>query len=572
MEKKWDILKPDPELVKRLASDLNCLPSTASVLVNRGIDSSKAARIFINAGLKNIRPPFAIRDMDTAVRRIYSAIINNEKVLIFGDYDVDGITASAIVYEFLQACGADATCYIPHRIKEGYSLQSAHIDNVARPAGVVLIITVDCGSTSHDAVLAANTAGIDVVITDHHEICDPIPEAIAVVNPKRSNCKAGFEHLAGVGVAFYLLICLRKYLREMNFKPGRPQINLKNYCDLVALGTIADMVPLVAENRIFAKAGLAILENNPRPGLQALLQISKTHSDVITSEDVAFRLAPRLNAAGRIAHALTAFKLLTTADHPTAFKTAELLNHLNARRQTIEKDMFQQICNHIDDTPALLDKKALVFTDPRWHEGILGIVASQLARKYFRPVVLISTRSGMGKGSGRSIPGFDLYQGLQCCKKHLENYGGHSMAAGLKIEPANIDKFNDALIQAVEKQTPASGFRPQIAVDARIDFTAITGNLADEIETLMPFGEGNPEPLFMTTNIKILSSSTVGQHHCRMRLMQTTDKQRRTLSAIVFNMNAQEVKASECTEIIFRLHWNRWQNTRSLQLVIEAIR
>ncbi len=572
MEKNWDILKPDPELAKNLASDLNCLPETALVLVNRGIGSSEAARMFINANLKNIRSPFAIRDMDTAVRRIYSAIINTEKILIFGDYDVDGITASAIVYEFLQACGADAACYIPHRIKEGYSLQPTHIDKVTRPAGVKLIITVDCGSASHDAVLAANKAGIDVVITDHHEICDPIPKAIAVVNPKRVDCKAGFEHLAGVGVAFYLLICLRKYLREMNFKPGRPQINLKNYCDLVALGTIADMVPLVSENRIFTKTGLAILKNNPRPGLQALLTISRSHSDVITSEDVAFRLAPRLNAAGRIEHALTSFNLLTTADHPTALKTAELINSLNVRRQTIEKDMFQQICNHIDEVPALLDKKALVFSDPRWHEGILGIVASRLTRKYFRPVVLISTRSGTGKGSGRSIPGFNLYQGLQCCREHLENYGGHSMAAGLQVDPANIDKFCTALIQAVERQTGAHDFVPTMTIDARIAFNAITGDLVDELETLMPFGEGNPEPLFMATNIKILSLSTMGRHHCRLRLMQTTDKQSRALSAIIFNMTAQEVKASACTEIMFRLRWNRWQNTRSLQLVIEEIR
>jgi single-stranded-DNA-specific exonuclease len=358
----------------------------------------------------------------------------------------------------------------------------------------------------------------------------------------------------------------------MNFKPGSPQINLQNYCDFVALGTIADMVPLVEENRIFTKTGLAILKNNPRPGLQALLKISKIHSDVITSEDIAFRLAPRLNAAGRIAHALTAFKLLTAADHPTAVKTAEVLNNLNTRRKTIEKDMFQQICTHINNAPALLDKKALVFADPRWHEGILGIVAAQLAREYFRPVVLISTRSGMGKGSGRSIPGFNLYKGLQCCRGSLESYGGHSMAAGLQIEPANIDKFCDALIQAVEEQTPACGFLPKITVDARIDFTAITGDLVDEIETLMPFGEGNPEPLFMATNIKILSLSTVGRHHCRMRLMQTTDKQRQTLSAIVFNMNAQEVEALPCTEIIFRLHWNRWQDIQSLQLVIEEIR
>ncbi len=571
MKRHWDILQPDSHLVNNLASALNCLPITAAVLLNRGIVSAEMARPFINAGLKNIRAPFTILDMDKAVCRICSAIINNEKILIFGDYDVDGITACAIVHEFLKACGADVDCYIPHRIKEGYGLQTAHIENVARPAGISLIITVDCGSTGHDAVLAAGKAGIDVVITDHHEILDPIPPAVAVVNPKRWNCTAGFEHLAGVGVAFYLLICLRKYLREINFKPERPRINLKNYCDLVALGTIADMVPLIDENRIFTKTGLSIINNSPRPGLQALLRISKTKAGFITSEDVAFRLGPRLNAAGRIQHALTAFKLLTATEHRTACKTAELLDDLNSRRQIIERDIFQQICSLIEDSPGLLDKKALVFSSSQWHEGILGIVASRLARKYFKPVVLISTRSGMGKGSGRSIPGFNLYKGLQSCKGYLENYGGHSMAAGLQIDPAKIDIFFDALIRAVKKQTGFDDLIPQITADALINFNAVNDALVNELESLMPFGEGNHEPLFIAENIKILSLSTVGQHHCRMRLMQTSDKSGSALSAIVFNMNADQVNASGFEKIMFHLRWNRWNKSRSIQLVIEEM-
>jgi len=572
MKKHLDILQPDSHLVKNLSFTLNCLPITAGILVNRGIVSAEAARSFINAGLKNIRAPFAIRDMDKAVCRIYSGIINKEKILVFGDYDVDGITACAIVYEFLKSCGANVTCYIPHRINEGYDLQPEHIDDMARPAGIGLIITVDCGSSTHDAVLAAGKAGIDVVITDHHEIQEPIPAAAAVVNPKRCDCTAGFENLAGVGVAFYLLICLRKYLREMNFKPGQAEINLKNYCDLVALGTIADMVPLVDENRIFTKAGLAVINNSPRPGMQALLRISNLNAGFITSEDVAFRLGPRLNAAGRIEHALTAFNLITVADHHSARKTAELLNDLNSRRQAIERDIFQKICSIINDSPDLLDKNALVFSDPGWHEGVLGIVASRLAKKYFQPVVLISTRSGTGKGSGRSIPGFNLYHALRNCSDCLEKFGGHSMAAGLRIDPANIDKFYGALIQEVKKQTRTNDFKQVITIDARINFNSINETLLDELESLMPFGEKNREPLFIAGNIKLLSASTIGQNHCRMRLMQTSAKTGRNFAAIVFHMDADQVNAREFDEILFRLRWNRWKKSRSIQLVIAKMR
>jgi len=306
--------------------------------------------------------------------------------------------------------------------------------------------------------------------------------------------------------------------------------------------------------------------------MQALLRISNLNAGFITSEDVAFRLGPRLNAAGRIEHALTAFNLITVADHHSARKTAELLNDLNSRRQAIERDIFQKICSIINDSPDLLDKNALVFSDPGWHEGVLGIVASSLAKKYFQPVVLISTRSGTGKGSGRSIPGFNLYHALRNCSDCLEKFGGHSMAAGLRIDPANIDKFYGALIQEVKKQTRTNDFKQVITIDARINFNSINETLLDELESLMPFGEKNREPLFIAGNIKLLSASTIGQNHCRMRLMQTSAKTGRNFSAIVFHMDADQVNAREFDEILFRLRWNRWKKSRSIQLVIAKMR
>ncbi len=568
MNKNWKILQPDKNSVTKICNILKCSPVLATVLVNRNILSHADASRFLSNSLNNLRPPFSIKDMDVAVRRIHSAIINHEKILILGDYDVDGITATVILLEFLQYAGADVSFYIPHRIKEGYSLQTSHISDYALPNRIGLIITVDCGSGSHDAVRLAQDSGTDVIITDHHNIPDEMPPATAVVNPKRQDCTAGFDNLAGVGVAFCLLICLRKYLRDLNFWQDRPEPNLKNFCDLVALGTVADVVPLVGENRMFSKTGLEIIKEGGRPGISALIKACGISNNAVDSGDIAFRLAPRLNAAGRMDHAKKAVKLLTTDDPETAASIARSLNHLNQERQSIEKKMFEEIIDDLKHHPDMLRQSTLVLSSSGWHEGVLGIVASKVVEKYFRPTVLIATKNGIGKGSGRSIQGVDIHAGLVACADDLEFFGGHSMAAGLTIRADNIATFQKNFENTVRTMTTPDNFLQTIIVDYELDFDKISDDLIDELETLEPYGAGNPKPLFISGNIKVVFSKIIGRNHRRMRLKQTSGRGR-IINAIQFNIDTDMHKKDYFHQIAFRLQWNRWNDRKTAQIIVE---
>jgi single-stranded-DNA-specific exonuclease len=510
--------------------------------------------------------------MDTAVKRIHAAIAGNEKVLIFGDYDVDGITSTVILLNFLRYVGADVTYYIPHRINEGYGIQPRHISHYASPNKVNLIITADCGSGSQQVAEAASKYGIDMIITDHHNISHNIPKALAVVNPKRHDCSAGLEILAGVGVVFCLLICLRTHLREKGFWRDRPEPNLKKYCDLVALGTVADMVPLVQENRIFCKTGLQLIGSGQRPGLAALLKASSVPEDSIDSETIAFRLAPRLNAAGRMDHAARAVNLLATEDIDAAVESAQWLNVLNKNRQELENRTLADIQTYLETNPSLLRQRSLVLSREGWHAGLLGIVAARVVEKYQRPVVLITTKDGMGMGSGRSVDGLNLYDALTDCKPFLENYGGHSMAAGLKIKDENIADFQNTFEAFIRRNSQPEDLIPTLQIESVLDFDAISDALIDELESLMPYGVGNPEPLFRATNVRVVSSKIVGKSHRRMILRQSLAPQAPTLQAIHFNATGPIAQKNTYSQIVFRLRWNRWNAKKSAQIVIEDLR
>jgi len=573
MKKKWRILQPDKKSVQKICDHTKCNPIIATILVNRNIISPANALNFLKPSLNNIRPPFSIKDMDAAVSRIIAALTGNEKILIFGDYDVDGITATTILSEFLRYAEADVSYYIPHRIKEGYGLQINHILDYALPRKINLIITADCGSSSHAALKAAQNVRIDVIVTDHHKISDKPPPAVAVINPKRHDCTSGFHDLAGVGVAFYLLINLRKRLRDTHFWHNRPEPNLKNLCDLVALGTVADMVPLVNENRIFTKTGLDLINYGNQTGIKALIEASGIKSRYVDTDDIAFKLAPRLNAAGRIAHASTSVELLTAKNMETGRKLAGTLNKMNISRQNIEKKIFEEIGGHLEENPHLLRQTTLVLSDREspneWHEGVLGIVASRLMKRYFRPVVIIAIKDGIGKGSARSIPGFDLYDGLLACANDLENFGGHSMAAGLKIKAENIDIFQRNFEKTALKMTKPDDLGPTIFIDYELDFDDISDELIDELESLKPFGTANPEPLFTARNIKVLSSKIVGGNHRRMLLKQSSGKTGKTINAIHFNIDTGLPLKENFDRITFRLGWDRWNDKKTVQIVIE---
>lgn len=567
MKPRWQLLTPDPHIVQTLSQTLPCSPLTATLLVNRGLTTPEAADTFLNASLQHLRSPFSLKDMDVAVPRIHSAIVRQEKILIFGDYDVDGITAAALLHGFLKHCGANVTCYIPHRVTEGYGLKVQHIDAFAANGDCDLIITVDCGSSSHTAVEAARGHQMDVIITDHHHLADDLPPALAVINPKRADCTAGLQHLAGVGVAFYLLIALRSWLREAGFWKTVREPNLKHCCDLVALGTVADMVPLCEENRIFSRTGLNVMQQQQRAGIWALLEDCGLLRQPAEAGDISFRLAPRLNAAGRLKHAHTALKLLMQQDPEASRTLARDLSQLNKQRQAEEQLILDDILETLRGHPEYLATRSLVLFDSQWHQGILGIVAARLMQRYYRPVILLSLVNGRAKGSARSIPGFDLYQGLSACTEWLSAFGGHAMAAGLEIDPDNIDRFRRHFNQVVTATTTPDDFVPLLTIDSRLPLNQVHAGLFQELDTLKPFGSGNPEPVFVAEKVRVLTSTIVGQNHRRM-MLQDESATSPPIEAIQFNAPVHQKPPAMLARLVFRLHRNHWQGRVKNQLLV----
>jgi single-stranded-DNA-specific exonuclease len=567
MKKLWHKLTPDAYIVQKISNALMCHPLTASVLVNRNIFTPEDANRFLNTSLADLRPPFAMKDLDAAVCRIIKAITSNEKILIFGDYDTDGVTATTMVLEFLRHTGSDTIYYIPHRTKEGYSLQPDHISGIVTSTGAKLIITVDCGSASHAAVANARRTGIDVIVVDHHNIASNVPSAVAVINPKRRDCQAGFENLSGAGVAFFLIIALRKQLRDRGFWENHPEPNLKRFCDLVALGTVADMVPLLNENRILTQVGLEEIRISHRSGIKALMKVSGLTASTVNEEDIAFKLAPRLNSAGRMDHADIAVQLLTANETARADKIADRINNLNTSRQAEENRLLTHALNDLEKKANWIKKRSLVLFYHNWNEGILGIIAARLAKRFYRPVVLISIKAGEGKGSARSIPGFDLYQGLAACSDLLTQFGGHPMAAGLTLDADQIDRFKEKFETTVQKMTSPEDFVPRIMVDYDLSLDEVSDNLIDEIQRLRPFGAGNSEPVFLTQHVRIVDSKIVGQNHRQMILKSAAGQ--KALNAIQFNINPQIPLKTHYDQVLFKLSWNYWNRGKTPQLIVE---
>jgi len=572
MIKQWHMLEPDPRRVDAIQKFLGCHPVVAAVLVNRGIRSPEEAAALRSVSLSQLRAPFELKGIDGAVARIADAVRSGEKILVFGDYDVDGVTATAVLVEFLRAAGARVSYYIPDRREEGYGLKPEHIRQQAADAGVDLIITADCGSNDHEALAAAKASGIDVIVTDHHLVKEPFPDAIEIVNPQRGDCTAGFEHLSGVGVAFYVVVALRKHLRDTGHWRGRAEPNLKQFCDLVALGTVADIVPLIGENRILTSVGLQLINANRRMGLQFLREVSGVHKQPLDAEDIAFRLAPRINAAGRIGHAETALKLLLASSRRAALEGARQLNELNATRQRLEANVTGDILTRLKADPGLLKKRVLVLADPDWDEGVLGIAASKMVNQFYRPVVLLNLKEGIGKGSARSIPGIDLFERLSDCSRWLDRFGGHAQAAGLSLPEEDIEPFRDQLDRVIRETAEPNTFVPRLTLDGELNFKDITADLSDDLDTLKPFGASHQEPLFMAGNVRVTSSRIVGGHHRRMTLSQPDSDGAHRIAAIHFNPDERARKTDAFDRVAFRLRKNTWNGRTTLQLVVEEAR
>ena len=569
MDKKWHVAHPDPDLVERLITRIGCHPLIARVLVNRKISEVREAEQFLHPRVTDLPSPLDMKDMEVATQRLIRAIRNRENILVFGDYDVDGVTATALLEEFLTYAGARVSSYTPHRRKEGYSLNRRHIRRMPFRKKPDLILTADCGSNSHAAIQEARKAGIDVIVTDHHLMKGEPPPATAIINPQREGPRSDLTVLSGVGVAFCLLISLRKTLREEGFWQQRPEPNLREYCDLVALGTISDMVPLEGPNRILIRTGLEVLKTGHRPGLNELMAVSGVTPEQIEAEDISFRLAPRLNAAGRMAHSKLSVRLIQERDPVRIRRLAKLLERLNSKRRAAEQRTLDQVQSIIESFPALREGKSLVLAHPQWPEGVLGIAASRLVNQYRRPVILITTRDGIGKGSARSIPGFDIYQGLHDCRSLLETFGGHKMAAGLQIKAGNIKRFQEHFEQVVTHYPPSIDVEERLIIDGQLDLNQVSPDMIDALELLKPFGSGNPEPVFCARDVAIISSQVVGKRHLRMVVAHPLAPSRNNLNGIWFHPPELSMPKQHTVQIAFRLQWNYWNGRKTPQLVIE---
>ncbi|MHA1570028.1 MAG: single-stranded-DNA-specific exonuclease RecJ [Alphaproteobacteria bacterium] len=513
--KRWVAADPDPIAERRLTDELDVGPITARVLAGRGLLEPAAVKRFMQPRLADLIHPDEMCGAAEAARRIADAVERGESIAVHGDYDADGVTATALLVEFFRFLDHPVEPYIPERLEQGYGLAPESVQKLAAN-GNKLLITVDCGANDHEAVQAARDAGMDVIITDHHEIVTENPPAVAVLNPHQTECGFHGEPLAGVGIAFFLAAAARTELARRGNQKAE-DFELKNVLDLVTLGTVADIVPLRSLNRILVYHGLPLMDANHRPGIVALKEAAKVRSPVRCG-DISFRLAPRINAAGRLGAASVGVDLLLTDDPDEATRIAEKLNEENTARQAIEqrifhqaKEMFEKIARH--------DRlRSIVLAHPDWHPGVVGIVASRMVEEYHRPTILICAGEEIGRGSGRSISAFNLFEALQQCEEHLEGFGGHAQAAGVQIEKDKIVPFAKALEEHARANLKPDDMIPRQRIDAWCDIEEISEKLVRELITLAPFGFGNPEPVLGARDVRVLSKQIVGNDHLKLRV------------------------------------------------------
>ncbi|HHV72309.1 MAG TPA: single-stranded-DNA-specific exonuclease RecJ, partial [Clostridia bacterium] len=538
-------------------------PLLNQLLINRGIIDFSARKKFLDTSLFDLHDPYKLLDMDKAVNRIKNAIKQKQKILVYGDYDVDGITSTVILLKVIEELGGIAEYYIPDRHKEGYGLNKDALLWAAQ-SGFELIITVDCGISAVNEASFASELGLDLVITDHHEAEYTVPDAVAVINPKRIDCNYPFKYLAGVGVAFKLAQALWHFT-------GKSEHFLCDLLCLVALGTVADVVPLIDENRIFVKYGLELMnEQVSNLGLKKLLECAGYQGDKIDCYVLAYILAPRMNAIGRLDHANWAVKLLLEKDEQTAANLAEKLNEANRIRQKIENDILaeaeEQIIRYNWDKD-----KVLVIASSNWNPGVIGIVASRLMEKYYKPVIMIALEGEIGKGSGRSISKFNLYQALKNCQDLLVKFGGHSAAAGLTIEIDRIEEFRIRINHYADQVLEPEAMLPELDIDLELNSRDISFELVEKIEKLAPFGCGNPIPLFLLRNISVQKCMQMGKDKDHLKLVFSDGNL--LLEGVFFKQGsfAEIIKQGDRVSVVFRLSINNWNGERKVQLLIEDL-
>ena len=558
MNKKWEVCEGNKEKIKELAIKTNLSSLLVNILINRGITTVEEVELFLNPTRDDFHEPFLMPDMEKAVNRILKAIENNEKVIIYGDYDVDGITSITVLKKFLKERGLDVSEYIPNRLSEGYGLNKNAINKI-HEQNYTLMITVDCGISANEEIEYATELGIEVIVTDHHEPGEEIPRCVAVVDAKRKDNKYPFNQLAGVGVVF-------KLIQAISNKLNLDAKEYLKYLDIVCVGTISDIVPLVDENRVIAKLGLKLIPMTKNIGLKTLVKSIGYKN--IDSTSVSFGIAPRINACGRMGAQEIALKLFLTDDEKEAEEITEILNNYNVERQQTEKEIFEQAVNEIER--ANVDEPCIVLGKEGWHHGVIGIVSSKVTELYFKPSILICFEGEEGKGSGRSIPGFDLHEALMNCSTYIEKFGGHSMAVGINVKKKNFEKFKKDFEEYAQNQ----GIRdiiPIVKIDEETSLKEINLQTVKDLSLLEPFGEANKVPIFLIRNLKIQSIRTLSEgKHLKLKLGQDSY----IIDAIGFGIGniAENYLIGDKVDIVGILEVNSFNGMEQVQIVIKDMR
>ena len=581
IEKRW-VVKPqgNPEAVAAMAAATGISPVLANLLVQRGIDTLEKAKKFFNPQLSDLHDPFLMKDMDKAVERVERAVRNREKIMVYGDYDVDGTTAVALVYKFLRQIGhKDLLFYIPDRYTEGYGISTKGIDHAARK-GATLIIALDCGIKAIEKVDYAKRKGVDFIICDHHLPAEEIPRAVAVLDPKRADCSYPFDELSGCGVGFKLV---QAYCQ----KNGIPFQQIEPLLDLLAVSIASDIVPLVDENRILAHYGLLRLNASPSKGLLSIIKICGLDRHNITIDDIVFKIGPRINAAGRMrmdendenaapSGGYAAVNLLIEGNESLAEEFGSVIDGFNQDRKCIDRSVTQEAHDFIEAHAELKAAKSTVIYNPRWMKGIVGIVASRLIETYYRPTVVLTMSNGFVTGSARSVPGFDLYQAIESCSDLLENFGGHMYAAGLTMRPERVEEFTRRFNAYVEENIDPITLQPQVEIDSELFFSNITPAFRRDLNRFLPFGPGNPAPVFVTRGVvshgetKLVGADC---EHLRMDLMQR-QKPNTTIQTIAFQQptHYEWIRAGHPIDVCYQIVENHYRGSVSVQLRIKDIK
>lgn len=552
-----------------LARALDLPPLQARLLAGRGVLDPSLATLWVGGGLRDLPDPRAMVDMDRATERVLRAMDEGERIAVHGDYDADGTTATALLVGFLRVLGGDVLWYAPHRQRDGYGVALHTVDRLAE-GGATLLITCDTGVSAHEAIARAAERGMDTVVCDHHELPAELPICAAILNPKRDGSESPFAELAAVGVAFMLAVALRARLRECGAFVDRPEPDLRESLDLVALGTVADLAPLRGVNRLLVTAGLRVLERRRRPGLRILLQLAGVKEDhPLDASHLGFRLGPRINAAGRLDEAARAVELMLAEDEPTAHDRAEALDDFNRKRQQTERDILDEALQQAMALPDLAGRRGLVLWSERWHPGVVGIVAARVASTFHKPALVVSVREGMGTGSGRTIGDVDLYGALARCDELMERWGGHRAAAGVTIRAERLPALAEAFAGPAFASEAEDRWRPRLSADAELPLSQATWKTWEAVQQLAPFGVGNPEPVFVARGLRATGVKELNKGGLRMLLRQEGGP---AIPAVGFGLMIEAHQLLGSLEAAFCLSENRWNRSRKLELRLRDLR